>query len=153
MSGLLLTQMYLTANGGCSCNICGINTATKMQNTSILQSILLLCFIHTVAPLTSEKTYENAIKFLYFNERFEFIVDGFKCQFTFLTIISHKFVFFVFFLLLYRNESIFQPDASTINTQCNVGVNTKLAVIIHGWMESCETIWVKSLMQSERKIS
>ncbi|XP_037034172.1 pancreatic triacylglycerol lipase-like [Bradysia coprophila] len=43
-----------------------------------------------------------------------------------------------------RNESnIFQP-----NTQCNSGENTKLAVIVHGWMESCETVWVKTLMHN-----
>lgn len=48
-----------------------------------------------------------------------------------------------------RNESIIQPNNSTITSQCKVDENAKLAIIIHGWMESCETIWVTTLMQSE----
>lgn len=119
----------------------GITTASKMQSTRIL----LLLFIHTTAALTSEKTYQNAIKFLYFNERFEF-VDRVTC----VPIFYNKITWESVFSFLCRNESIFQPNTSAINTQCKVGENIKLAVIIHGWMESCGTIWVTTLMQSER---
>ncbi|KAJ6646793.1 Pancreatic lipase-related protein 2 [Pseudolycoriella hygida] len=84
----------------------------KMQNARIFRSLLLLLFIQTIEALTSEKTYQNAIKFVYFN------------------------------------ESAFQPNSFTTNSQCETGENVKLAVIVHGWMESCETIWVPTLMQN-----
>lgn len=125
---------YLTAENGCSCNIRGITTATKMRTTHILRFILFL-FVHTVTAFTSEKTYQNAIKFLYFNERFEFIV---RVIFANLRNVFPS-----------RNESIIQPNNSTITSQCKVDEKAKLAIIIHGWMESCETIWVTTLMQSE----
>ncbi|KAG4068895.1 hypothetical protein HA402_005043 [Bradysia odoriphaga] len=88
-----------------------MTVAMQMQSTCSMWLILVVLLVKVGATFTSETTYQNAIKFKYFNE---------------------------------RNESnIVQP-----NTQCNSGENTKLAVIAHGWMESCETVWVKTLMHN-----
>ncbi len=114
----------------------------KMQTACILL-VLFVNIIGKVVAFTSETTYQNSIKFVYFNERLLSSTWRYS-NFYFPTLISRFNLHIQNFL--FRNESVFQPNA-----QCKTGENTQLAVIIHGWMESCETVWATTLMQSNGK--
>lgn len=62
---------------------------------------------------------------------------------------SHSQV--IFLLPIYRNELSYTSnsfgDDLTSGSGCKPSDN--VAIIIHGWLESCETVWVQEIISCE----
>lgn len=91
-------------------------------------------------------TFESNIFFEFYNERYGICgkIDSVKLR-------SSEFNFLFYFLNRNRNELQYTSNSfgdDIVNgSGCNPSEN--VAIIVHGWLESCETMWIQEMVACE----